>query len=367
MSRNRIVLLVIALVVVVILLYFLSRSNQPSSEPPQPVETTAATTVPSPSTPAAEDSSPLSTPAQQQASPLSPLTTPGQFESPLGVASPWGTGVPWPEGRLVFHSDQAGTFQIFAVVDGQGPVLLTGDLDKSVEPAFSPDGQQIAFTYYATEPNGPDNTQIYLMNADGSNKRPLMENQPNLNWRPAWSPDGQQLLFISNRDGNFEIYKVNVDGTGLVNLTNSPSNDHDPDWSPDGSKIVFVSDRDYGVRAIYTMNPDGSDVQEIVGPECLCSYPRWSPDGSQILYASKHDTTWDLFVMNPDGSGIRQITSGSGDNFIGAWVGNDRIIFAAEEASSVGTDLYLVHLNGDDLLQLTNIPYTEESFPHWVP
>ena len=188
------------------------------------------------------------------------------------------------------------------------------------------------------------------------------------NWRPAWSPDGNQLLFVSNRDGNLEIYRANIDGTDLVNLTNADqANDADADWSPDGERIVFVSDRDYGDRAIYLMNADGSDVREIPGPECLCSYPRWSPDGQKIAFAAQHDKTWDIFIMNPDGSDIRQVTTSPLDTYMASWVGNDQLLLAGEETTSVGIDIYLINVDGTGLIQLTNTPYVEDSFPSWAP
>src|SRR5680860_346125 len=73
------------------------------------------------------------------------------------------------------------------------------------------------------------------------------------NGDPAWSPDGKKFAFQSNRDGNFEIYVMNTDGTGQVNLSNNPgSYDSDPAWSPDGKMIAFQSNRN-GNGEIYIM------------------------------------------------------------------------------------------------------------------
>jgi Tol biopolymer transport system component len=79
---------------------------------------------------------------------------------------------------------------------------------------------------------------------------------------PAWSPDGRKLAFVSRRDGNSEIYVMNSDGSAQENLTRQPANDSHPSWSPDGRKIAFVSRRD-GNSEIYVMNADGSGLRNV--------------------------------------------------------------------------------------------------------
>ena len=89
--------------------------------------------------------------------------------------------------------------------------------------------------------------------------------------QPAWSPNGQRIAYISQDDGNFEIYVVNADGTGKTRLTNDAASDGLPEWSPDGQWIAFRSDRG-GTWAIYAMRADGSDLRKIVDADVL---PRW--------------------------------------------------------------------------------------------
>lgn len=97
--------------------------------------------------------------------------------------------------------------------------------------------------------------------------------------------DAGKILFVSDRDGNNEIYAMNEDGSAQTRLTSSTGDDRDPAMSPDGSRIVFVSNRD-GVYKLYVMNADGGHpillANQEVGPD---PYPRWSPDGSKILFA----------------------------------------------------------------------------------
>lgn len=89
--------------------------------------------------------------------------------------------------------------------------------------------------------------------------------------QPAWSPNGQRIAYISQDDGNFEIYIINRDGTGKIRLTDSPSSDGLPVWSPDGQWIAFRSDRGGG-WAIYAVRPDGTGVRKLVDASVL---DRW--------------------------------------------------------------------------------------------
>src|SRR5436309_1765074 len=132
-------------------------------------------------------------------------------------------------------------------------------------------GSRIAF---ASDRDG--NFEIYEMNADGSGQTRLTVTEGlNFNLRPSWSPDGEKIAFRSDRDGNWNIYMINVDASGLVPLTTSPAADIGPCWSPDGKQIAFESDRD-GNAEIYVMNADGSAQTRLtsnpafddIGPGC---------------------------------------------------------------------------------------------------
>ena len=109
------------------------------------------------------------------------------------------------------------------------------------------------------------------------------------------------ITFDSDRDGNWEIYRMAPDGSDTVNLSNNLGDDFDPAWSPDGSQIAFVSNRENGQEGgqfIYVMNADGSNVRQLTF-ENGSNWPDWSHDGSRITYTSNDD----VFVINADGSG----------------------------------------------------------------
>ncbi|MGH7597876.1 MAG: TolB family protein [bacterium] len=126
------------------------------------------------------------------------------------------------------------------------------------------------------------------MNADGTSQTNITNN-PAAESSPNWSPDGTQIAFISNRDGNFEIYTMNADGTSQTNRTNYPALDADPAWSPDGTKIVFETDRD-GAPEIYVMNADGSGQTNLSSNPAGEISPDWQPLPSKVTICHKPGT-----------------------------------------------------------------------------
>lgn len=105
----------------------------------------------------------------------------------------------------------------------------------------------------------------------------------------AKAPTTPKILFTSTRDGNYEVYIMNPDGSKQVNLTQHRADDLQAVWSPTGEQILFVSDRD-GIRDLYLMDPDGSNVRRVFKKFVYRYYPTWAPDGKQIAHMHKaHD------------------------------------------------------------------------------
>ena len=136
--------------------------------------------------------------------------------------------------------------------------LLTVSPAFDGDPAWSPDGEQIAFT---SERDG--DREVYVMNADGSNAVRLTTSA-GFDENPSWSSGGKRIAFDSMRDGNLEIYIMNADGSGVVRVTDHPAIDAIPDWSPDGKRIVFVSERiAKGQRRLFSVTPTGGAPKQV--------------------------------------------------------------------------------------------------------
>jgi Tol biopolymer transport system component len=157
------------------------------------------------------------------------------------------------------------------------------------------------------------------MNADGTNEHRLTHSEDD-DWQAAWSPDSKQLAFARGKNGNWDIYIMDVSDGGiqgdaeLIRLTNNDVADGFPAWSPDGKRIVFSSQRD-GNKEIYIMNADGTDQLRLTDNDVDDSFPRWSPDGQWIVYVTStvysgiHSS--DLVVMNVNSFSQRIVTKTS--------------------------------------------------------
>ena len=158
------------------------------------------------------------------------------------------------------------------------------------------------------------------MDADGSNVVRLTTNSvSDSDWLPAWSPDGRRIAFQSNRDGDTEIYVMNADGSNTSRLTNNFFySDSSPDWSPDGSRIAFHSTRDGGFE-IYAMDADGSNVVRLTNNSVDDANPSWSPDGRRIAFDSNRDGDSEIYAMDPDGSNVVRLTDNSAVDVNASW------------------------------------------------
>jgi dipeptidyl aminopeptidase/acylaminoacyl peptidase len=218
-------------------------------------------------------------------------------------------------------------------------------------PAWSPDGKLIAFN---SQRDG--DYEIYLMNADGSEQTRLTVN-PASDRRPTWLADRSKILFNSDRDGNHNIYMMNPDGTDQTRLTEHPADDRRAAWSPDGALIAFDTDRD-GNTEIYVMNADGSDPVRLTYNAQTDQAPRWSPDGKQIAYFSQRDGDPEIYVMDTDGSNQRRLTASRGWDFMPFWSPDaSKIAFDSRRDGRRG--ICVMNSDGSVLVKLTNTVLSE--------
>ena len=241
--------------------------------------------------------------------------------------------------------------------------------------ALNTDGVASPWSQYASATLAPSliafvsnrdgNDEIYVMNADGSNVTRIT-NHPEADNDPAWAPDGNRIAFHSARDRNSEIYVMNADGSGPVNLTNNLSSDLEPAWSPDGNRIAFRSNRS-GNDEIYLMNADASGVVQLTHHAAEDSSPSWSPNGSKIAFSSDRDGHPEIYVINIDGSGLTRLTHHPEPDFQPVWSPDgSKIAFVSSRDGFPA--VFVMNADGSGSTRLTDpLEHAHHPAPAWSP
>ena len=230
--------------------------------------------------------------------------------------------------------------------DGANARRVTTSRQLNANPNWAPDGRALAYTTW--RPN-PDVFISFIYQG-------VMQNPTKgvgTNYLPVFSPDGKQIAFMSGRNGNPEIYAMNIDGSNLRRLTNHPAGDSSPTWSPSGTQIAFTSDRT-GKPQIYVMSSvDGSNLRRITVDESEADRPTWSPSINEIAFAARTSSSgFDIKVYDPNSGQTQKITFGEGTNESPAYAPNGRHL-AFTSTRSGRTQIYTVGRDGKDLRQIT--------------
>jgi Tol biopolymer transport system component len=217
------------------------------------------------------------------------------------IALSWGTPAR-PEVRVV-------------PVSGGIPESVSGISDEqpSSQPTWSPDGQSIMFQ---SSHNG--NWQLYRLNLEEATTEQLTWGGTS-KYIPTWSPTRDEALFASRVEDTQRIFRLHLDTKKIVQLSYGASEDYAPSWSPDGNWIAFQTEegRQVGNSEIYIMDRQGANRQRVTHtPEDKWSRaPTWSPDGQWLAYVANIDESigddfGDLYVINVHTGEIRRLTFG---------------------------------------------------------
>jgi Tol biopolymer transport system component len=201
------------------------------------------------------------------------------------------------------------------------------------------------------------NFEIYTINSDGTNLTRLTDDSAD-DLHPEWSPDGTQIAFNSNRDGEHGIYVMEADGS---NVTRIAEEGVAPAWSPDGTQIVFSGSDTMG---IYVIDADGTNETQLTNDDD--SAPVWSPDGSQIVFSrrSVDGSISALIAMNADGSGITQLTDAPGYSYNPVWSPDGTMIAFISDRDGT-PQLYVMNADGSQQVQLTFLDSVSVGTPSW--
>ncbi|KAF5041769.1 Protein TolB [anaerobic digester metagenome] len=268
---------------------------------------------------------------------------------------------PWsPDGKkLLFLSDDGGGLDLWTMnPDGTGRVRLTEGGRITPSPGlsgygadWSSDGRRIVYTSClfenaAIQEGSPavnlsairTEANIWIMDADGGNKKPLMtDGDARL---PLWQPHGDRIAYLSERSGNREIWVMQSDGTGKAQVTFSEGNVSEYAWSPDSTRIAYVvaaPPETWPEFSLWVINSDGSGSEQLTTGNWDRS-PVWSPDGARIAFRSesRNQTLW---VMESDGSGLAPLDTDNSAYMMQQWSPDGTTIVVSDL-----NDLYAIRL-----------------------
>lgn len=194
-----------------------------------------------------------------------------------------------------WRADQRG---LYARPFEGGDAWRFNEFFESAHPQFSPIDNSLM---YHSRVGGPEPALYRIVNGQGQVMR--RDGFPVQGSTAKWGPEGQQIVYNSCIGSNCGIIISQADGNAPVLLTDNPS-DTNPEISPDGATVVFMSQRD-GNWDIYTVSAGGGEATPLTSADASDGLPTWSPDGSKIAYVSNRDVTWSIWIMDPDGSNKR--------------------------------------------------------------
>jgi Tol biopolymer transport system component len=297
------------------------------------------------------------------------------------------------KGRLAFGPDTDGNLWAWPFPAEKPDRLTTfGPGEYTSSPAFSPDGQKIAFSYYKLPRTGsipiPDGTDLYVMDADGRDPHLLAahERRGAALQYPAWSPDGTAVYVSYRQQGDTEAH---VDRVELESGARSQvvANAGYPSLSADGRRLAYATSPYSGQgTGLWWSAPDGSDPHQILGPGVFLKFfgLRLSPDGQSLLFAAigagnnyqpppraalldwlfrpplvyADGEIYDLWAIDLDGRNLRRLTSLAEDLPISAWApdGQHVAFLGGGSASKAEAGLAVIDPDGGNLRRLTTIP-----------
>ncbi len=325
----------------------------------------------------------LITRAPQEVGALPATWTPSHTPSPTATYTPSPPPPAPAEYRLVFSRRAEGEdrYSLFSILgDGSQEARLTRGQTTDRAPAPAADGQRLAF---ASDFGGGREVVLTRLDAlgafSGEAPAPTVPAAPPLAGETplpvtgdgqiqavttyastrlegvSWSSDGFRIAFSANFDGDDEIYLINVDGTGLVKLTDNTASDRDPAWSPNGLTVVFASDRDgAGQYELYSVEPNAANLTRLTDSAGNNLDPAWSPDSRFIVFVSDRDRDADLYIMNADGTNERLVTlNDQAEDRYPAWSPDGRWIAYSSNRETANPQIYLIDPYGERIVRVT--------------
>ncbi len=241
---------------------------------------------------------------------------------------------------------------------GQNADAISYNLETNIAPKWSPNGDKIAYTTVSRK-----GTSILL--DDLKRNTSVLAKYKGVNSGGSWYGNGKRIIITLSKDGNADLYEMELKTRRLERLTRHPSIDTSPALSPDGQYLLFVSDRSRSEQ-IYVMYMPTKEVSRLTFTGSRNTDPAWSPDGSLIAYTKYIRGRDQIYVMDAYGENERAITRSSYHSEQPAWSPDGRqIVFSALRRKNY--KLFIIFLDGAGLRRVTNTPAGyEENSPSWT-
>ncbi len=221
---------------------------------------------------------------------------------------------------------------------------------------------QLSSTRIAFYSNRDGNYELYLMDYDGSNQIRITNNNA-MDAVPSFSPDGRQIAFVSDRNGVSDIYKMRNDGTQTTQITINSGTVGDLAWSPLGDKIVFREVQSAG--EIKSINIDGTNKINLSNNGSEDGHPSWSPDGSKIVFVSHRDANGEIYTMSANGSNVNRLTANNDNDGKPRYSPDGtKIVFVSNRDANL--EIYVMNADGSNPTRLTNNT-ASDYYPYWSP